>query len=376
MAEKRDYYEVLGIQKGASEDEIKKAYKKLARKYHPDMNPGDKEAEEKFKEVNEANEVLSDPEKKARYDQFGFAGVDPNYGAGAGGGAYGGGFDFGDLGDIFGSFFGGGFGGGQRRNPNAPQRGESIRASVSVSFTEAAFGCEKSVTLERSEQCPTCKGNGCAPGTTPEICPDCHGTGTVQTRRQTPMGVFASNGPCRKCGGTGRLIHQPCPDCRGTGAVRKRKTIKVNIPAGIDHGQTISLRGQGNAGRNGGPAGELLITVMVQPHELFRRDGVDVFCEAPITFAQAVLGAELEIPTIDGKVKYSIPEGTQTGTVFRLKGKGIPVLNGRGRGDQYVTVTIETPRNLNKEQKEALRRFSETLGESNYEKRKSFFKKK
>lgn len=376
MAEKRDYYEVLGIQKGASEDEIKKAYKKLARKYHPDMNPGDKEAEEKFKEVNEANEVLSDPEKKARYDQFGFAGVDPNYGAGAGGGAYGGGFDFGDLGDIFGSFFGGGFGGGQRRNPNAPQRGESIRASVSVSFTEAAFGCEKSVTLERSEQCPTCKGNGCAPGTTPEICPDCHGTGTVQTRRQTPMGVFASNGPCRKCGGTGRLIHQPCPDCRGTGAVRKRKTIKVNIPAGIDHGQTISLRGQGNAGRNGGPAGDLLITVMVRPHELFRRDGVDVFCEAPITFAQAVLGAELEIPTIDGKVKYSIPEGTQTGTVFRLKGKGIPVLNGRGRGDQYVTVTIETPRNLNKEQKEALRRFSETLGESNYEKRKSFFKKK
>ena len=376
MAEKRDYYEVLGIQKGASEDEIKKAYKKLARKYHPDMNPGDKEAEEKFKEVNEANEVLSDPEKKARYDQFGFAGVDPNYGAGAGGGAYGGGFDFGDLGDIFGSFFGGGFGGGQRRNPNAPQRGESIRASVSVSFTEAAFGCEKSVTLERSEQCPTCKGNGCAPGTTPEICPDCHGTGTVQTRRQTPMGVFASNGPCRKCGGTGRLIHQPCPDCRGTGAVRKRKTIKVNIPAGIDHGQTISLRGQGNAGRNGGPAGDLLITVMVQPHELFRRDGVDVFCEAPITFAQAVLGAELEIPTIDGKVKYSIPEGTQTGTVFRLKGKGIPVLNGRGRGDQYVTVTIETPQNLNKEQKEALRRFSETLGESNYEKRKSFFKKK
>ncbi len=376
MAEKRDYYEVLGIQKGASEDEIKKAYKKLARKYHPDMNPGDKEAEEKFKEVNEANEVLSDPEKKARYDQFGFAGVDPNYGAGAGGGAYGGGFDFGDLGDIFGSFFGGGFGGGQRRNPNAPQRGESIRASVSVSFTEAAFGCEKSVTLERSEQCPTCKGNGCAPGTTPEICPDCHGTGTVQTRRQTPMGVFASNGPCRKCGGTGRLIHQPCPDCRGTGAVRKRKTIKVNIPAGIDHGQTISLRGQGNAGKNGGPAGDLLITVMVQPHELFHRDGVDVFCEAPITFAQAVLGAELEIPTIDGKVKYSIPEGTQTGTVFRLKGKGIPVLNGRGRGDQYVTVTIETPRNLNKEQKEALRRFSETLGESNYEKRKSFFKKK
>ena len=376
MAEKRDYYEVLGIQKGASEDEIKKAYKKLARKYHPDMNPGDKEAEEKFKEVNEANEVLSDPEKKARYDQFGFAGVDPNYGAGAGGaGGFGGGFDFGDLGDIFGSFFGGGFGGGQRRNPNAPQRGESIRASVSVSFTDAAFGCEKSVTLERSEMCGTCKGNGCAPGTTPEVCPDCHGTGTVQVRRQTPMGVFASNGPCRKCGGTGRLIHQPCPDCRGGGTVRKRKTIQVTIPAGIDHGQTISLRGQGNAGKNGGPAGDLLITVMVQPHDLFRRDGVDVFCEAPITFTQAVLGAELEIPTIDGKVKYSIPEGTQTGTVFRLKGKGIPVLNGRGRGDQYVTVYIETPRNLNREQKEALKKFAEAVGENNYEERKSFFRK-
>ena len=365
MAEKRDYYEVLGIQKGASEDEIKKAYKKLARKYHPDMNPGDKEAEEKFKEVNEANEVLSDPEKKARYDQFGFAGVDPNYGAGAGGaGGFGGGFDFGDLGDIFGSFFGGGFGGGQRRNPNAPQRGESIRASVSVSFTDAAFGCEKSVTLERSEMCGTCKGNGCAPGTTPEVCPDCHGTGTVQVRRQTPMGVFASNGPCRKCGGTGRLIHQPCPDCRGGGTVRKRKTIQVTIPAGIDHGQTISLRGQGNAGKNGGPAGDLLITVMVQPHDLFRRDGVDVFCEAPITFTQAVLGAELEIPTIDGKVKYSIPEGTQTGTVFRLKGKGIPVLNGRGRGDQYVTIRVQVPTSMNAEQKEALRAFAQAMGEN------------
>ena len=372
----KDYYEILGVERDADAKTIKRAFLKKARVLHPDVNK-EPDAEEKFKEVNEANEVLSDPEKKARYDQFGFAGVDPNYGAGAGGaGGFGGGFDFGDLGDIFGSFFGGGFGGGQRRNPNAPQRGESIRASVSVSFTDAAFGCEKSVTLERSEMCGTCKGNGCAPGTTPEVCPDCHGTGTVQVRRQTPMGVFASNGPCRKCGGTGRLIHQPCPDCRGGGTVRKRKTIQVTIPAGIDHGQTISLRGQGNAGKNGGPAGDLLITVMVQPHDLFRRDGVDVFCEAPITFTQAVLGAELEIPTIDGKVKYSIPEGTQTGTVFRLKGKGIPVLNGRGRGDQYVTVTIETPRNLNKEQKEALRKFSETVGENNYEKRKSFFKKK
>ncbi len=374
MAEnKRDYYEVLGVSKGASEDEIKKAYKKLARKYHPDMNPGDKEAEEKFKEVNEANEVLSDPEKKARYDQFGFAGVDPSYGAGAGGaGGYGGGFDFGDLGDIFGSFFGGGFGGGQTRR-NGPQRGESIRASVAVTFTEAAFGCEKEVSIERSEQCASCKGSGCAPGTTPEICPDCHGSGMVQVQQRTPMGVFASSRPCQRCRGTGKIIHQPCADCGGSGAVRKRKTIKVTIPAGIDHGQTISLRGQGNAGKNGGPAGDLLITVMVRPHELFRREGNDVFCEAPITFRQAVLGATLEIPTIDGPVKYDIPEGTQTGTVFRLRGKGIPALNGRGRGDQYVTVTIETPRNLNREQKEALKRFDETLGESSYEKRKSFF---
>ncbi|MBQ0037530.1 MAG: molecular chaperone DnaJ [Clostridiales bacterium] len=372
--EKRDYYEVLGIQKGASEDEIKKAYKKLARKYHPDMNPGDKEAEEKFKEVNEANEVLSDPDKKARYDQFGFAGVDPNYGAGAGAGGFGGGFDFGDLGDIFGSFFGGGFGGGQARR-NGPQRGESIRMSVSVSFTEAAFGCEKNVTLDRNEQCPTCKGNGCAKGTTPEVCPDCHGSGQVQVRRQTPMGMFATTTQCPKCGGKGKIIHQPCPDCHGQGQVRKRKTIKVTIPAGIDHGQTISLRGQGHAGKNGGPSGDLLITVMVQPHEIFRREGTAVFCEAPITFTQAVLGAELEIPTIDGKVKYTIPEGTQTGTVFRLRGKGIPVLNGHGRGDQYITVNIETPKGLNKEQKEALRKFSETLGESNYEKQKSFFRK-
>ncbi len=376
MAEKRDYYEVLGVSKNASEDEIKKAYKKLARKYHPDMNPGDKEAEEKFKEVNEANEVLSNPEKKAKYDQFGFAGVDPNYGAGQGGYGGAGGFDFGDLGDIFGSFFGGGFGGGGRRNPNAPQRGESIRASLSVEFTEAAFGCEKSITIDRSEQCPTCKGKGCAPGTTPEVCTECHGTGTVTQAQRTPFGMMQSQTVCPKCRGKGQIIHQPCPDCRGAGAVRKRRTIQVNIPAGIDNGQTISLRGQGHSGKNGGPSGDLLITVMVRPHEIFRRDGTAVFCEAPITFTQAVLGGTLEIPTIDGKVKYDIPEGTQTGTVFRLRGKGIPVLNGRGRGDQYVTVNIETPRNLNREQKEALKKFSESLGEGNYEKHKSFFGKK
>ena len=371
--QKRDYYEVLGVAKGASDDEIKKAYKKLARKYHPDLNPDNKEAEEKFKEANEAYEILSDKEKRSRYDQFGHAGVDPNFGAGGGG--FDGNFDFGDLGDIFGSFFGGGFGGGRRANPNAPQRGESIRLSLILSFEEAAFGCEKAVTVERLEPCASCQGSGCAEGTTPEVCPDCHGTGTVQVRRQTPMGVFATSSPCTRCGGKGKIIHQPCRECRGAGSVRQRRTIQASIPAGIDNGQTISIRGQGNAGKNGGPAGDLLITITVRPHELFRREGTSVLCEAPITFAQAVLGAELEIPTIDGKVKYDIPEGTQSGTVFRLKGKGIPSINGRGRGDQYVTVTIETPRNLNKEQKEALRKFAETMGDENYEERKGIFGK-
>ena len=373
MAEqKRDYYEVLGVSKGASDDEIKKAYKKLARKYHPDLNPDNKEAEEKFKEANEAYEILSDKEKRSRYDQFGHAGVDPNFGAGGGG--FDGSFDFGDLGDIFGSFFGGGFG-GRRTNPNAPQRGESIRLSLILSFEEAAFGCEKAVTVERLEPCPSCQGSGCAEGTTPEVCPDCHGTGTVQVRRQTPMGVFAASSPCTRCGGKGKIIHQPCRECRGAGSVRKRKTIQASIPAGIDNGQTISIRGQGNAGKNGGPAGDLLVTITVRPHEIFRREGTSVLCEASITFAQAALGAELEIPTIDGKVKYDIPEGTQSGTVFRLKGKGIPAINGRGRGDQYVTVRVETPRNLTKEQKEALRKFAEIMGDENYEERKGLFGK-
>ena len=381
MAEKRDYYEVLGLQKGASAEEIKKAYKKLARKYHPDMNPGDKAAEEKFKEVNEANEILSDPDKKARYDQFGFAGVDPSYGAGGGGAGGGfeggfGGFDFGDLGDIFGSFFGGGFGGAAgRANPNASQRGDSIRIALTISFEEAAFGCKKAVTVERLEDCSACRGTGCEPGTTPEICPTCGGRGVVQQRKQTPMGVFSTSGPCPNCGGKGRIIHQPCHACRGEGRERKRKTIQVDVPAGIDDGQTISLRGQGHTGKNGGGSGDLLIVITVRPHEIFRRDGTSVLCEAPITFAQAALGAELEIPTIDGKVKYTLPEGTQSGTTFRLKGKGIPSLHGRSRGDQYVTVYIETPQNLSKAQKEALKTFSDSLGENNYEARKNFFDK-
>lgn len=374
MAEqKRDYYEVLGVDRSATDADIKKAYRKLAKENHPDLNPEDKAAEARFKEINEAYEVLSDSEKKARYDQYGHAGVDPNFG---GEGGFGEGFDFGDLGDLFGSFFGGGFGSSRgRANPNAPQRGESIRMSAAISFEEAAFGCEKEISVEKTETCETCHGSGSAPGTTPEICPECHGTGVVQMRRQTPMGVFATSSPCPKCGGKGKIIHQPCKDCHGSGTVRKRRTIKASIPAGIDNGQTISIRGQGNAGLNGGPAGDLLITVTVRPHELFRREGTSVLCEAPITFPQAVLGAELEIPTIDGKVKYDLPEGTQSGTTFRLKGKGIPFLNGHGRGDQYVTVYIETPRNLTKEQKEAMLHFADSLGENNYEERKKFFKK-
>ena len=376
MADKRDYYEVLGLSKGASDEEIKKAYKKLARKYHPDMNPGDKSAEEKFKEVNEANEVLSDPQKKARYDQFGFAGVDPSYGGGGGGGGFGGmDFDFGDIGDIFGSFFGG-FGGSTRSNPTAPQRGESLRTSVSIAFEEACFGCEKDVIIERVEQCDVCKGSGCEPGTTAEVCPDCQGRGVVQRRQQTPLGFMSTSSPCPRCSGRGKLIHRPCKNCGGRGMARQRKTLQVNIPAGIDNGQTISLRGQGNAGKNGGPSGDLLIVVAVKPHDVFHREGTSILCEAPITFAQAALGAELEIPTIDGKVKYTIPEGTQSGTTFRLKGKGVPGLGGRSRGDQYVTVYIETPRNLTREQKAALKKFSELLGERNYEdNNKSFFGK-
>ncbi|MDE7053419.1 MAG: molecular chaperone DnaJ [Oscillospiraceae bacterium] len=372
--QKRDYYEVLGVSKTAADADIKKAYRKLAKENHPDLHPGDKAAEARFKEVNEAYEVLSNSDKRSRYDQFGFAGVDPNYAAqnGGYGGGFDGGFDFGDLGDIFGSFFGGGFGGGARTR-NGPQRGESLRMGLTVTFEEAAFGCEKEVTLERVEQCENCKGAGAAPGTSPETCTNCGGSGTVQQRRQTPMGVFATTGPCPRCGGKGKIISNPCKACGGSGQTRKKKTVKVSIPAGIDDRQIISLRGQGNAGKNGGPAGDLQIVITVQPHQLFRRDGADVYCDAPITFTQAVLGGEMEIPTIDGKVSYTLPEGTQTGSTFRLKGKGIPNVNGRGRGDQFVTVHIETPRGLNREQKEALRKFSETLKEQNYKERKSWF---
>ena len=379
MAEqKRDFYEVLGVSKTATDEELKKAYRKLAKKYHPDMNPGDKEAEAKFKEVNEAYEVLSDKDKRAKYDQFGHAGVDPNFGAGGFGG---GGFDMGDidLGDLFGSFFGGGFGGGGfggQQRANAPQRGESLRANPTISFEEAAFGCKKEIELTRTEECQDCHGSGCQPGTTAEVCPDCRGAGVVRIQRGGGGFAFTSTAPCQRCRGTGKIVHSPCKSCGGAGAVRKKRRIEVNIPAGINEGQAISVRGQGNAGKNGGPSGDLIVGIRIRPSSIFQREGNTVLYEQTVSFYQATMGAELEIPTIDGKVKWTLPAGTQPGTTFRLKGKGIPTLQGRGRGDQYVTVVIETPRSLNKEQKEALRRFSETLGENNYEKRKSFFKKK
>ena len=366
--QKRDYYEVLGVSKGASDDEIKKAYRKLAKKYHPDMNPGDKEAEAKFKEVNEAYSVLSDEQKRARYDQFGHAGVDPNYGAGGPGGGFGG-FDMGDidLGDIFGSFFGGGgfggFGGGGARR-NGPQKGESLRANLTITFEEAAFGCEKEINLNRTEECDECHGSGCQPGTTAETCPDCRGTGVVRVQQRTGGFAFSSTAACTRCRGTGKIIHSPCKSCGGSGSVKKSKRITVTIPAGIDDGQAVSLQGQGNAGKNGGPAGDLIVGVRVKPHPQFRRDGTTVLYEQPVTFFQAAMGAELEIPTIDGKVKYTLPAGTQTGTTFRLRGKGIPELRGRGRGDQYVTIRVQVPTSMNAEQKEALRAFAQAMGEN------------
>ena len=365
--QKRDYYEVLGVSKGATDDEIKKSYRKLAKQYHPDLNPGDKAAEARFKEVNEAYEILSDKEKRARYDQFGHAGVDPNFNPGGGfGGGFGGFTDMGDidLGDLFGSFFGGGFGGGGSSRRNGPQKGETIRTGVAISFEEAAFGCEKEVTVSRTEQCDVCHGTGCAPGTTAEVCPDCHGSGTVRIQRGGGGFSFATTTTCPKCRGAGKIIHQPCKTCNGAGSVRRQNKLAVTIPAGIDNGQAVSLRGQGGAGKNGGPAGDLLIAVTVRPHPTFRREGTSVYMDQPVSFVQAALGAELEIPTIDGTVKYTMPEGTQSGTTFRLRGKGIPGLNGRGRGDQYVTVKVQVPTGLSRAQKDALKAFGTTMGET------------
>jgi molecular chaperone DnaJ len=363
MADKRDYYEVLGLQKGASDDEIKKAYRRIAKECHPDLHPDDKAAEARFKEANEAYAVLSDPDKKAKYDQFGFAGVDPSYGAGAGGGFNG---DFSDLGDIFGDIFGGfGFGGGSSRTQqrNGPQRGESLRVRVTISFEEAAFGCKKDVTITRVDQCPDCKGSGCASGTTAEVCPECHGSGSVRTQQRTAFGVFQSTSGCPKCGGSGKIIHSPCPTCHGNGSIRVQKTLSVSIPAGIDNGETISLRGQGNSGKNGGPAGDLLITVQVRPSAVFQREGSNIYITTTLSFVQAALGTEIQVPTLDGDVSLTIPEGTQTGSVFRLRGKGVPSLRGGMRGDQFVTVNLETPKSLNARQKELLQEFAEISGE-------------
>ena len=369
MADKRDYYEVLGVGKGAGDDELKKAYRKVAKKYHPDLHPNDKEAEEKFKEVNEAYAVLSDPEKRSRYDQFGHAGVDPNFGGGAGGGGFGG-FDFGDIfGDIFGGGFGG-FGGGSKRN--GPVRGNDVRQVVDITFEEAAFGVKKKLSITKMESCTTCGGSGAKPGTSPVTCSKCGGSGQVRNQVRTPLGYMTNIGTCPDCRGTGKIIKEPCRDCRGAGKVRKNSVIEIDIPAGIDHGQTIQISGKGEPGERGGMSGDLLVTVRVRQHPLFRREGYNVFIDMPITFVQAALGATVKVPTLDGAVEYDIPEGTQSETTFKLRGKGIPYIRSKARGDQYVKVKVEVPSNLSSKQKELLREFDE---DKNYKQKKSFMDK-
>ena len=372
MAEnKRDYYEVLGVPKDASADDIKKAYRKNAMKYHPDRNPGDKEAEEKFKEVGEAYEVLSDPDKKARYDQYGFAGVDPNFGAGGGGygGAGFGGFgDFSDLGDIFGDFFGGGR--SRARAQSAPRRGENVMTRLELTFEEAAFGCEKEVATPRIENCPNCSGSGSADGVI-ETCQQCHGTGQVRSV-QNFMGMqMQSTTTCPSCNGKGKTIKTPCNTCKGKGKVRRTNRVKVKIPAGVDAGQSVRVRGEGGVGSNGGPNGDLLVEIYIKRHPIFTRQDTDVLCEVPISFTQAALGATIQVPTLDGMVDYEIPEGTQTGREFILRDKGIPeVGNSRRRGNERVTVVVETPTHLTREQKELLRQLDGTIEVS--PKRKKF----
>lgn len=373
MADKRDYYEVLGVQKGASDDEIKKAYRACAKKYHPDLHPGDKECEEKFKEVNEAYEVLSDSDKKARYDQFGHAGVDSNYGAGAGGA----GSPFGqgiDIDDIFSSFFGG-FGGRRSNNANAPTRGSDIETTVYISFEEAAKGCKQTINYSCVTTCDDCHGTGAQPGTSPKTCSSCGGSGRVTINQRTPFGVVQTQRTCDACHGRGKIVDNPCKKCGGSGKQRKNKTVDVTIPAGIKDQQILNVSGRGNSGTNGGPAGDLHVYVNVRPHPVFERRGDDVWCEVPITFTQAALGADVVVPTLDGKVSYTVREGTQPGDVFRLKGKGIQRLGGRGRGDQYVRVTVEVPKNLNGKQKELIKQLDGATGDKNYAKRRNFFDK-
>ena len=378
MSEKRDYYEVLGVSKDADAKEIKKAYRKLAMKYHPDKNPGDKAAEEKFKEINEAYEVLSDEEKRSTYDRFGHDGLNgqAGFGGGQGFGGFGGSGGFGGFEDIFGDIFGssfGGFGGsGGSSRRRGPRRGADIRQSVTIKFEEAAFGKKIKVKINRSEECDECHGSGAKPGTTKKTCPTCHGSGTVQSVQRTPFGNIASQRTCSTCNGEGEINESPCNKCHGKGSVRKTKTIEVDIPAGIDDGQMIKLSGQGEVGEKGGPRGDLYIVVNVQKHDIFTREGYDVYIEMPIRFTQAALGDKLEVPTLDGKVSYTLPEGTQTGTVFRLREKGIPKLRSNSRGDQYVKVIIDTPKKLNDEQKELLRKFDESCGNKVHEKQRSW----
>jgi len=367
---KRDYYEVLGLDKSADDGAIKKAYRSLAKKYHPDLNPGDKEAEASFKEVNEAYDVLSDPDKRKKYDQYGHAAFDPASGMGGGFGGFG---DFGgfDINDIFSSFFGGGSSG--RRN--GPIRGDNINLRVTLTFEEAVFGCKKEITYTKVQKCTDCSGSGAAKGTSPKTCSACGGSGQVRVQQRTPFGMMQSSKTCDSCRGTGKIIEQKCTGCKGTGFVRASKKLEVNIPAGIDDGQQIGLRYQGSDGMNGGAAGDLNLLIHVRPHSVFERDGDDLYCEVPITYAEATLGAEIEIPTLEGKEKLTIPEGTQTGTTFTLKNKGVTRVNSRMKGNLYVTVVVEVPRNLNREQKDLLEKFAQSCGESNYSKRANFFKK-
>lgn len=358
MAEKRDYYEVLGVERGADDATLKKAYRKLAKKYHPDMNPGDKEAEAKFKEATEAYSVLSDPEKRGTYDQYGHAAFE-NGGAGQGGGF--GGFDFNgaDMGDIFGDIFGDLFGGGRsRRANNGPMRGANLRAVVHITFQEAVFGCEKELELTLKDTCTKCNGTGAKPGTSPETCSKCHGTGQVTYTQQSMFGMVRNVQTCPDCGGTGKIIKDKCPDCRGTGFTASRKKIQVSIPAGIDDGQSIRIREKGEPGTNGGPRGDLLVEVQVARHPIFQRQDMNIFSTAPITYAQAALGGKIRISTVDGEVEYEVKPGTQTDTKIRLRGKGVPSLRNKNvRGDQYVTLVVQVPTKLSEEAKDALRAF-------------------
>ncbi len=374
MADKRDYYEVLGVNKSAGEDEIKKAYRSLAKKYHPDMNPGDKDAEVKFKEVNEAYAVLSDSDKRAKYDQFGHAAFDPTAGgAGGGYGGFGGFGDF-DFGDIFSSFFGGG--GGGRSRQNAPMEGDDVATSIEISFEDAAFGVKKEVNFARIEKCGDCGGSGAKRGTTPETCQNCHGSGRINVRQQTMLGYMQTQRPCPECRGSGKIIKEPCKECNGKGRIRINKRLEVNIPAGIDDRQNIVLRGQGSAGVNGGSNGDLIIEVRVKNHKIFDREGNNIYCEVPISFAEATLGAEIDIPVLGGGTeKFKIPEGTQSGASFTIRGRGIADINTKRKGDLIFTVAVETPKGLNAKQKELLRAFSESLGETSTSKKERSFKK-